>query len=115
MIILQDSDSSQTIKFIPRSYSSAITYTISITSETENKSVYSQDVSNSFNLQAYYREYNAIFNLKENNFYMLEITDDSNNVIFRDKIYCTNQTIADYSVNDGVYTTHSSNNEFIIV
>ena len=86
MIILQDSDSAQTIKFIPRSYSSTITYTVSLISETENKSVYSQNVSDSFN-----------------------------NIIFKDKVYCTNQTVVDYSINDGVYTTHSSNNEFIIV
>lgn len=115
MIILQDSDSAQTIKFIPRSYSSTITYTVSLISETENKSVYSQNVSDSFNLQDYYREYSAIFDLKQNNFYMLEISDDSNNIIFKDKVYCTNQTVVDYSINDGVYTTHSSNNEFIIV
>jgi hypothetical protein len=115
MIILQDSDASQTISFIPRSYSSTETYSVDITSETENKSVYSQSHTGDFSLVKYYRQLSAVYDLKENNFYMIEIKDSSNNIIFRDKIFCTNQQVLDYSVNNNNYTTHSSNNEFIII
>ena len=113
MIILQDSDSSQTISFIPREYSGSTTYSVDIFSETENKSVYSQDHTGDFSLVKYYRQLSAIFDLKQDNFYTIEITDPSSNVIFRDKIFCTNQQVLDYSVNNNNYTTHSSNNEFI--
>jgi len=115
MIILQDSDSSQTISFIPREYSGSTTYSVDIFSETENKSVYSQDHTGDFSLVKYYRQLSAIFDLKQDNFYTIEITDPSSNVIFRDKIFCTNQQVLDYSVNNNNYTTHSSNNEFIVI
>lgn len=115
MIILQDTDSSQTISFIPRSYSSTETYTVNVKSETENKLVYAQDHTGDFSLVKYYRQLSAIFDLKQDNFYTIEIKDSSNNIIYRDKIFCTNQTILDYSVNNGNYVTHSSNNEFIII
>ena len=115
MIILQDTDSSRTISFIPRSYSSTETYTVNVKSETENKLVYTQDHTGDFSLVKYYRQLSAIFDLKQDNFYTIEIKDSSNNIIYRDKIFCTNQTILDYSVNNGNYVTHSSNNEFIII
>jgi len=115
MIILQDSDSAQIIRFIPRSYSSTETYTVNITSETENKSVYSVNHTGDFSLVKYYRQLSAVYDLKQDNFYVIEITDSSGNIIFRDKIFCTNQEVLDYSVNDSNYTTHTSNNEFIII
>ena len=115
MIILQDSDSAQIIRFIPRSYSSTETYTVNITSETENKSVYSVNHTGDFSLVKYYRELSAIYDLKQDNFYVIEITDSSGDIVFRDKIFCTNQEVLDYSVNDSNYTTHTSNNEFIII
>jgi hypothetical protein len=115
MIILQDTDSSQTISFIPRSYSSIETYTVNVKSETESKLVYTQNHTGDFSLVKYYRQLSAIFDLKQDNFYTIEIKDSSNNIIYRDKIFCTNQTILDYSVNNGNYVTHSSNNEFIII
>ena len=43
MIILQKSTGSQTFSFIPRSYTSGLTYTIKITNETTNKEVFSQN------------------------------------------------------------------------
>ena len=115
MIILQDLNSSQTVSFIPRSYSATETYSVDVKSETENKSVYSQNHTGDFALIQYYRQLTAIFSLKQDNFYTIEIKDSSNNIIYKDKIFCTNQTISDYSVNNGNYVTHSSNNEFIII
>jgi len=115
MIILQDLNSSQTISFIPRSYSSTETYSVNIKSETENSSVYTQNHTGDFSLTQYYRQLTAIFNLKQDNFYNIEIKDSSSNIIYKDKIFCTNQTVSDYSVNNGNYVTHSSNNEFIII
>ncbi len=115
MIILQETNLAQTIRFIPREYSSTMTYSVKIVSETENKNIYSQNFSNNFQSVKYYYEIMSGFSLKQDNFYMIEITDDSDNVVFRDKIFCTNQQISDYTVNSNTYTTHSSTNEFIII
>jgi len=113
MIILEESDSSQTIRFIPRSYTAGTTYTIKINNETTNKEVFN-NTSTSFSSNDYYYEYSNTFTLKEDNYYTLEITDSSG-VVFRDKIFCTNQSISTYSINNNAYTIQSDNNEFILI
>tara|TARA_R100001510_G_C7655880_1_gene215370 strand:- start:3518 stop:3865 length:348 start_codon:yes stop_codon:yes gene_type:complete len=115
MIILQETNAAQFIKFIPRDYVTTTTYNVSIISESENKNVHSQNVSGVFQNVKYYYQFGSNFDLKENNFYILEITDNSGSLIFKDKIFCTNQQVLDYTVNSGEYTTHSSTNEFIII
>jgi hypothetical protein len=35
-------------------------------------------------------------------------------VVYRDKIFCTNQIIEEFSINKNVYTQRTSDNEFII-
>ena len=113
MIILEESASSQTFSFIPRSYTSGVTYTIKITNETTNKEVY-DSTATSFTEVDYYYEYSDVFTLKEDTYYTIEITA-SNEVIFRDKIFCTNQTISTYSINNNAYTVNSDDNEFILI
>lgn len=113
MIVLQVSDSDQTFSFIPRSYVSGTTYTIKIVNETTNKEVYSETAT-SFTLVDYYYQHTDTFTLIEDTMYTLEITA-GNELIFRDKIFCTNQTISSYSVNDTDYTQNSVENEFIVL
>ena len=113
MIVLQKSDSEQTFSFIPRSYVAGTTYTIKIVNETTNKEVYS-DTATSFTLVDYYYQHTDTFTLVEDTMYTLEIKAGSD-LIFRDKIFCTNQTISSYSVNNTDYTQHSDENEFIVL
>jgi len=113
MIILQESASSQTFSFIPRSYTDGVTYTIKITNETTNKEVYSSTAT-SFTEVDYYYQHSDTFTLKEDTYYTIEITASSE-VIFRDKIFCTNQTVSTYSVNNSAYTVNSDDNEFILI
>lgn len=47
-------------------------------------------------------------------------TNNTKDVIYKDKIFCTNQEVDQldneyYSVNDGAYTQHTSNNDYIIL
>lgn len=113
MIILEESSSSQTFSFIPRSYTEGTLYTIKITNETTNKEVLST-TSTSFTSVDYYYQYSNTFSLKEDTFYTLEITDSSG-VVYRDKIFCTNQTVSSYSINNDAYTVNSDDNEFILI
>jgi len=114
MIVLQKSNSSQTIKFIPREWTSGATYNIKITNEMTNDDIYDQDVT-TVTENLYYKEFSATFDLKENVTYTLKISNSDSDVIYRDKIFCTNQTVTSYSVNDGYFTTTSSTNEFITI
>jgi len=113
MIVLQTSDSDQTFSFIPRSYVSGTTYTIKIKNESTNTEVFSSTAT-TFAEVEYYYQYTNTFTLVEDTMYTLEIKAGSE-LIFRDKIFCTNQTISSYSVNNEEYTVQSEENEFIFL
>lgn len=140
MIILSESTFEQTFNFIPREVLALDDdeYTITIHSETENKQVF-LDTTTSFTAEKYYYTYSNVFSLKEDNFYLIKIEKQNKDVIFKDMIFCTEQltvpefwNIGDlywnligstwnsdpnpmYSVNQGNYVQHSSDNEFIII
>ena len=140
MIILSQSIFEQTFYFIPREVISEVgdEYTITIHSETENKNIFT-DVVTSFDANKYYYSYSNIFDLKEDNFYIIEIQKKNKDIIFKDIIFCTEQfsvpefwNIGDffwneigstwnsdpepiYSVNKGDYVEHNSDNEFIVI
>ena len=113
MIILQETNNNQTIQVIPREYTATTTYAVNITSDSENKNVYSQNFTDQFTLNKYWFQFASAFpNLEQDNFYTLRITSPTKEV-FRGRIFCTNQTISSYSVNAGEYTTTTSTNEFV--
>tara|TARA_R110001632_G_scaffold209953_1_gene334809 strand:+ start:355 stop:696 length:342 start_codon:yes stop_codon:yes gene_type:complete len=113
MTILQSSTDSQTINFIPREYTEGTTYTITIKDETTNKEVFNSTAT-IFTALDYYFQYSSVFTLVENTMYMLEIKDGTN-VTFKDKIFCTNQNVTTYSVNDNEYIKNTIANDFIVL
>ena len=115
MIKLTTSTDAQIIKIIPRSYATnvslifrddstntSVTYTSSATTN-KNHLVISQSLA-----------------LKEGRFYDLTIKEGSN-VIYKDKVFCTDQTVDQdtnnyYTVNQGEYTTETTHdNDYIIL
>ena len=112
MIVLQESASAQNIDFIPRSFTSGNTYNVTIVNETTNTEVHNVNTT-SITQNLYYNRYNATFNLKQDVTYNLTIKSGSD-VIFKDKIYCTNQTdLPAYTVNQSEYIFNDTDNEFI--
>ena len=61
----------------------------------------------------YYHTLSAVFSLVSNHFYKLELKNGTD-IVYKDKIFCTDQPVETYSVNDGKYVSKPSNNEFII-
>jgi hypothetical protein len=107
MIILKEQSTAQTLKFIPRSYGAD---TIVLRNETTNEI---QTISATFTLDSYYLSTSKIFDLKENTFYNLTIKNGVE-VVYKDKVFCTNQVLKDYTVNKDEYVAHATNNDFII-
>lgn len=54
------------------------------------------------------------FDLKEDTFYKVVITYN-NDIVFRDRIFCTNQNVSSYSPNNDKFIELESDNEFIII
>ena len=119
MKYLQISDSSQDLFFIPRNYNTSVVVTLRNDS-TNNV--------NTINLPTCVRDKNylkvsSIFSLEEGFFYDLKVYENSvsnENIIYRDKIFATNQSIDQsaneyYDINKDEYTEEPSNNDFIIL
>jgi hypothetical protein len=128
----------QTIRIIPRVYPDEITLTLRDDSTNTSvsytiESLQWEYINDDWNLADYTWEttkgmyvedgYLYITNnyaLIEGRFYDLTIVS-SGEVIYKDKVFCTDQTVDQdtnnyYSVNDGVYTTENTyDNDYIII
>lgn len=115
MIYLSDSDEAQTWTVIPR-IEPTENVAVTITSEDQNKQLYSFSYAATYSNG--YLEIVHTFDpvLTLNNSYIIEVKNASE-LIFRGKIYCTDQTdLPAFSINDGQFTEITqSNNEFTII
>ena len=113
------------INFIPREViiphpNMVKTYKIDIKAEAQNKIIFTDSDMSITELDYYYQyilveEVGAPAILKENNYYTITITNTTDNtIIFKDKMYCTNQTLSDYQISNGVYIEQSTgDNNFV--
>jgi hypothetical protein len=134
MIVLTTSTNAQELKFIPRNYAAD---SIVLTDEETNTST---TISATFTKESYYLKSDISFSLKKDKFYSLKVyksavsdfvervTNDDGTVesqsciqidinkvlVYKDKIFCTDQVIKDYSIHNGIYTQRESTNEYIV-
>jgi hypothetical protein len=109
------STGTRNINFIPRqTISGSKVYSVVIKSEAKNKVILT-DSTATFTELDYYYQYSTTQALVENNYYLVTITNTTDGiVIFKDKMYCTDQTLSDYEISNGVYIEQSTgNNEFV--
>ena len=107
MILLKETNIAQSLTFIPRELQAT---TIILRNETTGKEV---NISATFILSDYYLTTTSIFDLKENTFYNLTIKNN-NSIVYRDKVFCTNQNSDTYTVNQNQYVSNVTDNEFKI-
>ena len=107
MIILREQAEPQTITFIPRELSAT---TIVLRNESTNVET---TINANFYLYDYYLTAVEVFDLKQNTFYNLTIKNGSN-IVYKDKIFCTNQVLEDFTVNENQYIENVTTNEFKI-
>ena len=106
MIILKSSGLAQTFNVIPRRYT-ADSMDIKGSEGTTSYSIASiQD--------GRYLTFDKIVTLVEGQFYTLTVLDGTD-IVYSGRIFCTNQTVANYTINNGEYVETTSNNDYIIV
>jgi hypothetical protein len=66
-----------------------------------------------FSIDKYYAVANLVFPIIQNKFYTLTILNGTD-VVYKDKIFCTNQIIEQFSINKDDYIQRTSENEYII-
>ena len=107
MIVLREQPTAQTLRATIQGTDAD---TIVLRDEEKNTEV---TINAVFSIDKYYAVTSVIFPIKENKYYTLTIKN-GNSVVYKDKIFCTNQTVADYSINKNEYVQNVTTNEFII-
>jgi len=116
MIHLTTSASAQTLKIIPRSYASSVSMILRDDSTNTSTTYSSISTSTDKNYLVVSQALNPV--LVEGRFYDLTIKEGSN-IIYKDKVFCTDQTISSYTVNSSEYTVPTGNdvfdNDYIVI
>jgi len=117
--LLPTSDA-QTIKIIPRVYSTSVT--IKLRDDSTNNEV---TILPTAIINKNYVELSNVYTLIEGRFYDLKVYNGQSSIteadiIYRDKIFCTAQSTNQsnnehYTINKDVYKEKSGNNDFIIL
>ena len=107
MVILTTSTSEQTFNFIPRGAFDTLTITDEQTNVPQTITIVSQTLGD------YISSITAEFNLLEGRFYSLTLLDGAD-VVYKDKIFCTDKSIVNFSVNEGQYVSNTTANTFIV-
>ena len=108
MIILRESLLSQSFKFIPRTLTAD---SMVITDEAENTS---DTIAITPVVDRYYLSVSEVLTLVEGRFYTLTVLNGTD-VVYKDKIFCTNQIVKDYTINKDEYVQNETSNEFVII
>ena len=107
MIVLTTSTSAQTFSFIPRDIPTSMVITDDQTNTPVTVSIGSQTSGD------YVNTITATFALKEGHFYDLVLYKNTD-IVYKDRIFCTDQNIVTFSVNNGQYTSNTTSNTFIV-
>ena len=115
MIVLTPSGSQQTFNYIPRVLGNAVydvPFTMIITDEQKNTPVSTQ--AHFVGFGDYVNTIAHTFSLIEGHFYTLELKNSTNDIIYKDRIFCTAQPLVTFSVNNNQYVSNSTTNDFIV-
>jgi len=108
MIILQSTASAQDLFFIPREY---VADTMIIKNETTNTEV---SFAITPTISTYYMVVNEVLDLVQDTYYTLTIKNGTD-IVYKDMIFCTNQAVTSYTVNNDEYIANDTTNDFIVV
>jgi hypothetical protein len=108
MIVLTPSATPQTFSFIPRDNTFNV---MEITDEQTN--VTTPVAISSSTIGNYINTITATFGLIEAHTYTLVLRVGTN-IIYKDRIFCTAQSLVTFSVNNNQYVSNSTTNDFIV-
>jgi len=108
MIVLTTTLDPQTFALIPRS---SVFDSVEITDDQTNETTIVSEWD--YTEGDYYSTLEVEVALVENHFYNL-VLKDGTNIVYRDRIFCTDQPIVTFSVNNGQYVSNATTNTFIV-
>lgn len=112
MRILLDTSDEQTISFIPRHYPNEVDYTL--VEEGTARTVEATSLSTATALGRL--TITDKFVLQEDKFYSIDIKDaSSGELIYRDKIFVTNQDVKAYTINNGRFVEEKTKDNTYVI
>ena len=114
MIVLQETVSSQTIKFIPRELFAGSVDVVLRDKQLNTTTTYNMTTT----VDRYYIESSGVFTLKEDRGYFMQVFKTGGqtlaNLLFRSEVFVTNQVLANYSINAGDFTERETTNDYVV-
>ena len=107
MIILKEQAEAQTLQFI---INGAVAKSIVLIDEETSVET---EVDCTFTASKYYIQTSVALDVLQNKYYTIKVKNNDD-VVYTGLAFCTNQTIADYTINKDAYVEHITDNEFII-
>lgn len=98
MVVLRQSASSQAVRFIP-TREGIITKCVLRDETTNVETTYDVTTYSS----SYFRYFEKILTLEEGKYYDMELKTSADALVHKDRIFCTNQSVDTYSINNGQY------------
>jgi hypothetical protein len=120
MIRLLPITTAQTITIIPRDYSSITGVDMIIVEDGTWETEQVTDINGVLNANGNFVVFQPTFSiLKNENIYTLTLTDSDGGLLYRDKIYCSDQTNDEviHTLNDGLYEQFEgdTDNKYIVL
>lgn len=110
MIVVQQTLLTQTLRFVVRY---GVPTSMTLIDENTNVPIVVSNLT--FFIQSYTNTCVCTLPfVKENHFYWAILKDTNNNVLLKERIFCTNQQIDTFSVNHGGYISNTTTNDFIM-
>ena len=107
MIVLRTSTSAQTFSFISRDGFDTMIITDDQTNTPASITITSSTQGD------YVNTITASFALKEGHYYDL-VLKQGTDIVYKDRIFCTDQNIVNFSVNNGEYVSNTTANTYIV-
>jgi len=103
MILLKAIATAQEVKFIPTR--TGVPNELFLRNETTNVET-NQYID--CTTESFYKKFSEVLSLEEGHFYTMTIKNNTD-LVYLDKVFCTNQDIDTYSVNNGEYVANNQN------
>jgi len=115
MIVLTPSTNAQTFYYVPRVLSPAFDeIPITMVTKDEQTNIVVSTIDQFYGGGNYVHLIQHTFSLIEGHFYTLELLNSNNEIIYKDRIFCTAQPLVTFSVNNNQYVSNSTTNDFIV-
>ena len=116
MTVVNQDNASQRFIIIPRNYIEGESLTLKVRDEQKN-TVFTFTPTNVYPnvFDLVYIDANLTC-LYEGGFFELSVLNSSSDVLYKDKLFSTNQSTANYSINNGNFITlNTNNNDYIVI